>query len=478
MAFVILRHGAMTVTMQHLFIRPRDGLLFYRRRVPTDVAAHFPGKTVRMVSLQTRDLLTAGKKLARLVATDDALWRSLRSPEASALGLTTEEVQAAGEALLRKLGMVPGGAYFDAMAHEGTRNPDLWDAFAHHLDVKHGAGPYKGVEGDRAAVMDPVDREAERLFKENPRKPRVLLSDARDLYLKHNTKGSTPKLKADTTRAVAALIAFRGDLPLEAYARQDALDLRDHLLAEGKNPNTVRRQLSPLLSVFKTAIDEHFLDIRNPFGSVKIASEDRDTLKRVPYTSDELCIIAKACRERGDDIRSIIALLSDTGARVAEIVGLRFEDVVMAAPAPFIHIREHGTVRTLKNANSVRRVPLVGEALWAAQRALEASGKVKDGKGWLWPRYASDVEIKATHASGAFNKWLRTLPGVSPDKTCHCFRHAMRDRLRVAHVPGDMQDAIGGWGEKTTGAKYGEGYKPETLAPYMAKIVAPPDAAS
>ncbi len=69
-----------------------------------------------------------------------------------------------------------------------------------------------------------------------------------------------------------------------------------------------------------------------------------------------------------------IAMLSDTGARQAEVVGLRKDDVILTGDVPYILIRPNAN-RGLKNAQSERKVPLVGEALWAAQRAMTTDGE-------------------------------------------------------------------------------------------------------
>lgn len=100
-----------------------------------------------------------------------------------------------------------------------------------------------------------------------------------------------------------------------------------------------------------------------------------------------------------------------------------------------------------KTRASERDLPLVGDASWAAGMALEDRQKANEPVFWLFPRYASNKEIKATHASVTMNKWLRSLEGVNDQKTCHWARHAMRDRLRAAQVPFEIQDCLGGWGE-------------------------------
>jgi integrase len=84
--------------------------------------------------------------------------------------------------------------------------------------------------------------------------------------------------------------------------------------------------------------------------------------------------------------------------------------------------------RRLKTADSERVVPLVGEALWAAQRAIDASHA-----GHLFPSYCDGQNTKANSASTALNKWLKV--HVSRDVVVHSLRHAMRDRLRAVSMP-------------------------------------------
>jgi integrase len=105
---------------------------------------------------------------------------------------------------------------------------------------------------------------------------------------------------------------------------------------------------------------------------VRIAGEGEDTKKRLTYSGDALVAIAKACHATDDDIRWIVAMVEDTGARNSEIVGLRVEDVFLDHAVPYIWLKEHRSLgRTLKNAQSVRKVPLVGMALWGAKRAVK-----------------------------------------------------------------------------------------------------------
>jgi integrase len=231
--------------------------------------------------------------------------------------------------------------------------------------------------------------------------------------------------------------------------------------------------------VFNDGVREFDLrDARNPFEQVKIAGEGEDANNRIVYSGDALRAIAEACQARDDDIRWIVAMVADTGARNSEIVGLRVEDVFLgAAPVPHIWLREHQRVgRTLKNQQSVRKVPLVGMALWGAKRAMKAAGA--GGIDWLFPRYSADNDIRSSSASQTIVKWLRSVTKTKGDT--HALRHKMRDRLRHVDAPADIQDEIGGWGTRTEGQRYGEGYRLEQLQGWLKKVVVvePPDDSS
>jgi integrase len=168
--------------------------------------------------------------------------------------------------------------------------------------------------------------------------------------------------------------------------REHASTVRDHLLDRGNKPPTVRRRMNTIVSVFNTVLNEFDLsNQRNPFAKLKIRGDTTEVIRRPPFTIKELKRIAEDCRERDDELKHIAAMQMDTGARLEEIVGLRLDDVVLDEKFPHIRIRENIKLgRTLKNPQSSRDVPLVGEALWGAREAMQAR---RNGEGgWLFPR--------------------------------------------------------------------------------------------
>jgi integrase len=198
------------------------------------------------------------------------------------------------------------------------------------------------------------------------------------------------------------------------------------------------------------------------FSGVYLGEPKRKADRYVPTTT-ELSLLQAHCRSSNDELRWLLALISDTGLRLSEALGLSCEDVCLDIPHPYVVI-EPKPWRRLKTADSERLVPLVGEALWAAQRATAASHT-----GHLFPSYCDEETTKANSASAALNKWLKA--HVSKDIVVHSLRHAMRDRLRVVECPTDIIDQIGGWSRKGVGESYGRGYQVKQLWRWMAKAV-------
>jgi integrase len=154
------------------------------------------------------------------------------------------------------------------------------------------------------------------------------------------------------------------------------------------------------------------------------------------------------------------------GKAGGEIVGLRREDVLLDAEVPHILIRPYEALgRTLKTPGSERAVPLLGLSHWAAKQAMAASG----GSDWLFPRYASDGDIRATHASNTVNKWIRGTLGIK--KTTHSARHSMRDLLRNSGCSEEIAKALLGHGSRSVADSYGAGFTLQRLKEALEKVI-------
>lgn len=163
-------------------------------------------------------------------------------------------------------------------------------------------------------------------------------------------------------------------------------------------------------------------------------------------------------------------MMSDTGMRLGEAVGLMVKDIVLGDPVPHVLIRPN-EARTLKTKGSERTVPLVGASLWAAQRAVaHAKGE------YLFPRYVDHKTAtpmaNSNRASQTLIKWLRQQPiDYADQKGCHSFRHSVQDRLRANQTPKEIRNAICGWKESGVGQGYGDGFPLSVLASHLNQIV-------
>ncbi|MEQ9210561.1 MAG: tyrosine-type recombinase/integrase, partial [Pseudomonadales bacterium] len=133
----------------------------------------------------------------------------------------------------------------------------------------------------------------------------------------------------------------------------------------------MRRYLNQIRPVFETARVELEISMPNPLARLKIPLDNDDPDNdRGSFTVEQIRAIQKRCREINDQRRWCIAILSDTGARLSEIAGLKKEDVRIEGQYPHLSITRND-VRGLKPGGSERLIPLVGEALWAAQQAFK-----------------------------------------------------------------------------------------------------------
>ena len=290
------------------------------------------------------------------------------------------------------------------------------------------------------------------------------LLDALNVYLTQRGKGRPKSFEVTARRACGYVIEVSTNKALVDYDRSDALRFRDWLIERGLTGSSVTRNFSYVKAVINFAISELALDIRNPYIGV-YHDRQAGVEVRKPVPVDDIRITQAACHANDDDLRWLIALVSDTGMRLAEAAGLHTSDFIdINGTLPHIKLVKHPW-RNLKTASSERLVPLAGEALWAARRILQSNS----GSPFAFPRYNTGKITSANSASAALNKWLHNC--VPKGCTMHSFRHSMRDRLRAVECPSDIVDQIGGWATAGVGHGYGSGYPLNVLHHWVEKSV-------
>ena len=391
----------MSETISPTFTFVKDGVFYFSRRVPSELCSHYTSARISY-SLRTRSAKVADARARRAADQLDDYWYHLRSQEAAL----------PGKHMLR-------------LGNTANRAPN-------------------GI-----AFVSPSQF--------------VRLSEAVGIYLEQKGRGRPVTFCRAAERACGYVIDACGDKHLDIYTKADANAFRDALIARGLAGSSLTRIFGTVRAVTNFAASEQGLTLNNPFAGVyydrTAGVSDRD-----PIPVETLLAIQGKCREVDDDLRWLVAMVSDTGMRLAEAAGLNKDDFVRHDDGSLTAcIRPHPW-RRLKTKGSEREVPIEGAARWAAERILEQASESQ----FAFPRYNKTNITNANAASGALNKWMKE---YAPEGcTMHSFRHSMRDRLRAVECPADIVDQIGGWQTDGVGHGYGAGYPITVLQKWMKAV--------
>ena len=375
----------MTYKISPSYIRNRDGIYHFIRRIPVDLQGHYRSDRV-CLSLRTKSepkaLQVAGSISQRL----DDYWSGLR---------------------LQKM-----------------------DVPAIHLLIS---------DNDDARHDSPT------------------LKEAIEAYLILKGGVTNPVFARTARRNGRYVITALSNRPITAYSSADAAKFRDYLFDKGLSLGSVRRIFGSVRSIINLVMREQGIEGTNAFSGTYMPQR-YDQKERQPIPSAALSLLQQHCKDKDDESRWLIALISDTGMRLAEAAGLAMNDIYLDEELPHISIRTHSW-RRLKTRSSERVVPLVGASLWAAKRLHQRGGA------FAFPRYCNTEGCNANSASAALNKWMKGI--IGNEYVIHGLRHSLRDRLRAVECPSDIIDQIGGWTTEGVGHGYGRGYTLEVMAKWM-----------
>ena len=294
--------------------------------------------------------------------------------------------------------------------------------------------------------------------------PGYSLEDARVLYLKERIGAGEDPRRQEARKRLAKIFVRAGAAGLPSstllvdLTRSHARKVRDHMLTYDKAgggkiaAGSVKRDIAMMKTVVGHAIREFDLinHAKNPFEELEIngvSGEEEVSAQEKKETLPSAVLTGMNAKLEGD-LRMIWGLLEGTGCRLAEIIGLRVEDVSnLEGGIPHIIIRPN-PVRRLKNLSSRRSVPLFGGALEAVKQALSV---IESGE-YLFPRYARPRGADA--ASAVLMKSVRRFT-LDKRHTVHSLRHNMKDKLRLAGVDKTIQDLILGHAAPSVGERYG-----------------------
>ena len=289
-----------------------------------------------------------------------------------------------------------------------------------------------------------------------------LMSEAKTIYLKSKGNSRPITFTQAVDRTTESLICTIGDKPIDTYSRQNANVFRDALFKRGLSRSSVKRIFGTIRALINFVTRELGLSDTNAFSGIYFGEDEQHTdSRRQPIPIRDIRSVQAECERTNDEGRWLIALISDSGMRLSEAVGLNKNDLKLDHEFSHIVLRPHPW-RRLKTISSERIIPLAGTALWAARQAYQSSSTE-----FLFPKYCDETTCKSNSASAALNKWLSSR--VPKQCVIHSFRHSFRDRLRAVECPQDIIDRLGGWSLSGVGEAYGVGYPLKVLSKWIDK---------
>lgn len=436
----------MGLVLKHV-VHTKAGTWHYRRRLPRDVTSLVgKGEFKRLLGETEREAL---RNYPKVHAEFERVVADARRQEttASPVSATPMELHRMAELRARELAAMT--------VHIGSRellgsHPDAVDVIRESYLSKQNRAAEDEVETRAVAILSSGGELS---------RPIPTIEDARKLYLKERVQGDineTAKM-ARLNRAMEHLAgaSIGKDRALTSLTREDARNVRDHLERDRNVKRaTVRRYINDLTALVNLGMIEFGLRdaMSNPFQNLSIRGGDasstaaRDERKPIPEA------MIGPIRERieahaGDELWHIWRMVEGTGCRLGEVAGLLLSDVMVGAAIPYINLIPHPH-RRLKTAGSVRRVPLIGDALKAARDAVKAAGKGPA----LFPRYGRLRGADA--ASQILMKHVRTITD-DPKIVVHSLRHRMEDRLTLAGVSEFDRNLILGHSSGGMSERYG-----------------------
>ena len=284
-------------------------------------------------------------------------------------------------------------------------------------------------------------------------------------------------------RATEAFIGTASDKFMSAITPQDARAYRSHCdtkrTSDGLTTQYVDKQINCMAQLVDAFYKDAGLfpaDYTNPFAGlalekhgIELRQEDGRKLALPAAWIRDVLLDPASMSELNDEARDVTIVRAETGARIAEVVDLSPDDIVLHHETPHLRLPmiEDGVhKRELKNVASKRQIPLLGYALEAMRR--HPAG---------FPRYRG----KGTYYA-AVSKYLREQKlfpdppeGADRNYSIGGTRHTYEDRMLQAGIPNEERALLMGHSLKTLRGRpvYGGGAELRLRALLAEKVAFP-----
>ena len=159
------------------------------------------------------------------------------------------------------------------------------------------------------------------------------MMEAVDIYLRLKSDKQTPTFIRAAKRNGRYVAEALGNRPVTSYASSDAAAFRDYLFEKGLALGSVKRIFGSVRSIINLVMLEQGIEGNNGFAKTFMPERD-DSQDRQPIPQEKLVQLQQACMREDDEMRWLLALISDTGMRLAEAAGLHKDDIILDAPSP------------------------------------------------------------------------------------------------------------------------------------------------
>ncbi len=447
------------------FLLQRGKRWYYQRRVPGQFS-HIDSRRFVKVSLKTESLEVARLRRDQLAEADDEHWMALAIEAASPEGT--------GPTIREALEHRYKAAISRAMAYGFSYKPAA--PLAEGRSIADLMARIQTLEANAGKSGDPGRADSEALLGGTPDPAAsITVSEAFEVYLtriafddQYNKSDAQRRSWEKTKRtSINYFVEQMGDLPLSEITRDKALEYRDWWMERmqpgGSNskpiaPNTANRHIGNMRSLLERYA-KHIgtSDFEDPFRDFYFSGKTE--AKRASFSDDWVrtrILVPGLFDGLRLELRVIIYLLIETGARLSELVNLRAEDIRLDAAVPHIAIRPEKN-RELKTEDSRREIPLVGVAELAMRACPEG-----------FPYYYDKSTLVSANLMKAFRQ-RDLLP--SPDHVIYSFRHSFEDRMLEGGLDYGLRCAL--MGHKNNRPEYGQGGSLEYRRSELLKIVHP-----
>jgi integrase len=185
---------------------------------------------------------------------------------------------------------------------------------------------------------------------DNPQDNTIKLSQACELYLRLKGVGKDKVFIRTAERNTSYVTKLLRDRPISSYSFNEASQFRDWRIGQGMGIKTVKRVFASVRAIINLAISEEGFDCSNAFAKTYFLDDD-NAQSRQPVSMQDIKKVQSLCKDIDDEMRWLIALISDTGMRLGEAAGLLKEAIKLGEAVPHIVLKPHPW-RTLETKGS------------------------------------------------------------------------------------------------------------------------------